>query len=400
MEINKIYHGDCLEVMRTFPDNCIDALCCDPPYGISFMGKKWDYDVPKVELWQEVLRVLKPGGHALVACGTRTQHRMAVNLEDAGFEIRDIVAWIYGSGFPKSLNIGKAVDKLQGNEREDLGISDATRPNHQKGNAGMQRLLNNNNPHSEIRLTKGSSPYEGWGTALKPAMELWTLCRKPLEEKTVAQNVLKYGTGGINIDGCRVEGTDEIPTFTRDLTNAHGNNFGAGTKIPTKSNGVTGQGRFPANLIHDGSDEVVEGFPENTQRFFYTAKASKSERNKGLEGFEEKEKYKLDNSGNSHEIHSKNNKRVNPKTGVLEERKPTDGKSKNSHPTVKPVALMRYLCRLITPKGGTILDPFVGSGTTGIGAKLEGFDFIGIEREEEYCKIAEARINALEPRLL
>ncbi len=179
----QIILGDCLLKLKELKDNSVDSVVTDPPYGISFMGKHWDYDVPKVEVWKEVLRVLKPGGHALVACGTRTQHRMAVNLEDAGFEIRDIVAWVYGSGFPKSLNIGKAVDKLQGNEREIIGnriahditggaLMEATIPELKKEISKVQ-----------IDITKGSSPYKGWGTALKPSMELWTLCRKPLEEK-------------------------------------------------------------------------------------------------------------------------------------------------------------------------------------------------------------------------
>ena len=209
MEVNKIYEGTCLEVLKTFHDNFIDSCVTDPPYGINFMNKHWDYDVPQVEVWQEIYRVLKPGAHILCACGTRTQHRMAVNIEDAGFEIRDVITWHYGSGFPKSLDIGKAVDKLQGNEREDLGISPAQRLNKPDSDiyeAGIRG--------KECRITKGNSEYEGWGTALKPATEFWTLARKPLSEKTVAENVLKYGTGGINIDVSRIETTDEIKPIT------------------------------------------------------------------------------------------------------------------------------------------------------------------------------------------
>lgn len=304
-----IHCGNSLEVLKTFDDNSIDAVVTDPPYGLSFMGKKWDYDVPTVELWQEVFRVLKPGGHLLAFAGTRTQHRMAVNIEDAGFEIRDMIAWIYGSGFPKSLNIGK----------------------------------------------QGVEGYEGWGTALKPALEPITVARKPIKG-SVANNVLEWGTGGINIDGCRV-GTEQTRTTIKDLSQAHGNQFGkAGITYPTQGYKENPPGRFPANLIHDGSDEVV-GLLGEPARFFYTAKASKSERNKGLEGFEK---------------------------GC-------------THPTVKPVKLMQYLVRLVTPKGGTVLDPFNGSGTTGIACKLEGFDYIGIELDPEYVAISEARIAAWEP---
>ena len=396
---NKIINNNCLIALKEMEDNSIDSIVSDPPYGINFMGKKWDYDVPSVEVWQECLRVLKPGGHALIACGTRTQHRMAVNLEDAGFEIRDIVAWVYGSGFPKSHNIGKAVDKLQGNERGIVEYKYQNRiPN---GRSGLGLSGNDN---LQIRKqdgdTKGSSPYEGWGTALKPAMELWTLCRKPLEEKTIAQNVLKYGTGGINIDGCRVEYSETnkpIPQLAQDKRNVNSKKtmFDGQSMQKSKTKAVIGgnlSGRFPANLIHDGSEEVVSKFPDtksgkmganNTRhtdgsphgiygkfdvnhplgetygdsgsasRFFYCAKASKSERT-------------------------------------------CKGAVECNHPTIKPIKLMSYLCRLITPKGGTILDPFMGSGSTGIGAKLEGFNFIGIEREEEYCNIAEARIKSWE----
>jgi len=405
----RLIQGDCLVEMQKLEDNSVDSIVVDPPYGISFMGKKWDYNVPKVEVWQEALRVLKAGGHALVACGTRTQHRMAVNLEDAGFEIRDIVAWIYGSGFPKSHNIGKAVDKLQGNEREVLGTRQV--PDQRGGGISSERTAEKGGvPTRETTDTKGNSKYEGWGTALKPAMELWTLCRKPLEEKTVAQNVLKHGTGGINIDGCRVGSGDKLERTqgnNKDTSTPNAPNNGWESKPQT-------QGRFPANLIHDGSDEVVGLFPDSNgsgkarklqrsvkpeqdgwgmnknsadevklpdagsgsaSRFFYCAKASKSERNKGLEGFEEKKT----NDGRNKEIDN-----AFQRGSTLRN---------NNHPTVKPIALMRYLCRLITPKGGTILDPFMGSGSTGIGAKLENFNFIGIELDEDYFNIAKSRIE-------
>jgi len=320
-----LLHGDCLEQMKTLEDNSVDSIVSDPPYGISFMAKKWDYDVPSVDVWKEAMRVLKPGGHALIACGTRTQHRMVVNIEDAGFEIRDVVSWIYGSGFPKSLNIHKKDERCP----------------------------------------------DGWGTALKPSSEFFTLCRKPLSEKTIAANVLKWGTGGINIDGCRV-GTETLPSQKAGQS-----------KIGTfeRDNMVTPerQGRFPANLIHDGSQEVLELFPEtksgkmkqkieggefnvfgkqyprdvetigdsgSAARFFYCAKASKKDRDEG-----------------------------------------------NNHPTVKPTALMSYLCRLITPTGGVVLDPYMGSGSTGKAAIREGFSFVGCELDKDYFDIATARIN-------
>jgi len=410
----KLIWGDSTLELKQLPANSVDSIVTDPPYGISFMAKKWDYDVPSVELWKEALRVLKPGGHILCACGTRTQHRMCVNIEDAGFEIRDIVAWIYGSGFPKSHNIGKSVDKLQGNERDN--IKDRTGAMNNSENSEAQSFTKGNvGFKTHFTETKGSSPYEGWGTALKPAMELWTLARKPLSEKTIAQNVLKHGTGGINIDECRV-GT----TGARNNGNSNGtvgsNSIGTYGKAIKKDYNM---GRFPANLIHDGSDEVVGLFPNtksgqvkegymrsgktnhnvayadlaghcqltgygdsgSASRFFYCAKASKSERNRGLEGFEEKKR--IDYGGFHSEKGLIENNR-NP-----ESRKP----SANNHPTVKPIALMRYLCRLITPKGGTILDPFMGSGSTGIGAKLENFNFIGIELDEDYFNIAKSRIE-------
>jgi len=421
-----LHLGDCLQVLKELPDNSVDSIVTDPPYGISFMGKKWDYDVPSIEIWTECLRVLKPGGHALVACGTRTQHRMAVNLEDAGFEIRDIVAWIYGSGFPKSHNIGKAVDKLQGNERDivgtkaDLARDGAKRKPENHDVDGTQNLHIKTN--WDAAITKGSSPYEGQGTALKPSMELWTLCRKPFKG-TVAENVLKYGTGGLNIDGCRVEGKPRLTGTLKkgeEIKSEPSSYKGSGTRdLQTGYDERMKQGnlgRFPANAIHDGSDEVVGLFPDtksgiavrhnsggntfggnnskppmddigykdsgSAARFFYTAKASKSERNRGLEGFEEKQKIF---NGQS-DKHSTDIKDV--------EKRFTTQPSANNHPTVKPIALMKYLCKLITPTKGICLDPFMGSGSTGVACKEEGFGFIGIERDLDYFKIAEARITA------
>jgi site-specific DNA-methyltransferase (adenine-specific) len=372
-----LLHGDCLEQMKKLDDNSVDSIVSDPPYGISFMSKKWDYDVPSVEVWKEAMRVLKPGGHALIACGTRTQHRMVVNIEDAGFEIRDVVSWIYGSGFPKSLNISKAIDKAAGAERE---LVKRTRPDGKKtgktcsgfvGGATSLELKRSDEP-----ATDAAKQWDGWGTALKPSTEYFTLCRKPLSEKTIAANALKWGTGGINIDGCRV-GTP-IEQRSGGWHHDHiqnDDNWKGGEQAKKQP-----QGRFPANLIHDGSQEVLDLFPEtkpsnpnprkrggafadggfqtgesekpmhndqgSAARFFYCAKASKKDRDEG-----------------------------------------------NHHPTVKPTALMRYLCRLITPAGGTVLDPFMGSGSTGKAAMLEGFSFVGCEIDDNYFNIARSRIK-------
>jgi DNA modification methylase len=365
--------GDCLNILKDLQDNSIDAIVTDPPYGLSFMGKHWDYDVPKVEIWQECLRVLKPGGYLLSFAGTRTQHRMAVNIEDAGFEIRDMIAWVYGSGFPKSLNIVKAVDRLQGNEREV--VREEKEPLRQGGNVNWDMRS------SSRELTKGSSDWEGWGSALKPALEPITVARKPIEG-TVAQNCLKWGVGGINIDGCRVEAKDmeelEVArcNFEKNQTHKHtntGQNFLASKELKATHN----VGRFPANLIHDGSDEVVELFPNDSARFFYCAKASKSERNMGCEGLESQD---LVGQGLAGEHN-------NPK-------------HQNNHPTVKPLALMEYLVKLVSREGQFVLDPFAGSGTTLMACKKLKRNYIGIEREAEYIKIAECRINAVEEVLL
>jgi len=244
---DKIYLGNNLDVLKTFEDNSIDSVVTDPPYGINFMNKKWDYDVPSVELWLEVIRVLKPGGHILCACGTRTQHRMAVNIEDAGFEIRDIVAWVYGSGFPKSLDISKAIDKREGIEHpKNKPISD----NNSMSGANYTR--NKMDVQSDL-----AKQYEGWGTALKPAMELWTLARKPFNS-TVAENVLKYGTGGINIDGCRVEHDDEISVGFMKTNREKGLNsvnYGGKNDKRTEKWETNSKGRFPANVILSWPEE-------------------------------------------------------------------------------------------------------------------------------------------------
>jgi len=307
---------------------------------------------------------------------------MAVNIEDAGFEIRDMIAWVYGSGFPKSHNIGKAVDKIQGNDREEFTHKYASRRVESiKSNASHEYGFDT----TKKTDTKGTSPHEGWGTNLKPALEPITVARKPISEKNIALNVLKWGTGGINIDGSRVKadlsyldskGNDKIVDSSKDI-------FVIPNRITRAEPNATG--RFPANLIHDGSDEVVGLFPDtggSAARYFYCAKASKSERNKGLEGFEEKER--TDYGG----FHSEK--------GLIENNRNPENRvpMKNGHPTVKPVKLMQYLVKLVTPEGGTVLDPFNGSGTTGIACKIENLNYIGIELDPEYVKLSEARIEA------
>ena len=335
--------GDCLDVLKTLDDESIDSIVTDPPYGLAFMGKRWDYDVPSVEVWQECLRVLKPGGYLLAFAGTRTQHRMCVRIEDAGFEIRDMIAWVYGSGFPKSHNVSCAIDKANGHPNRGRAIPTAS--TFQASDIEQKHKLTSNPVEAYEAKTDAARQWHGWGTALKPALEPITVARKPLVG-TVADNVMRYGTGALNVDGCRVE--------TQELAGKIYNNSGddltwGGTYGKGVAYGNT-IGRWPANLIHDGSDEVVGLFPGDEGRFFYCPKASKRDRDEG-----------------------------------------------NNHPTVKPTDLMRYLCRLVTQPGGIVLDPFMGSGSTGKAAALEGFRFVGIEREAAYLEIAKARIEAVLP---
>jgi DNA modification methylase len=384
---NKILCGDSLEVLKDFEDNYFDSVVTDPPYGLAFMGKKWDYDVPEVELWKEVYRVLKPGGHILSFAGSRTYHRMAVNIEDAGFEIRDMLGWLYGSGFPKSHNIGKAVDKLQGNEREVVG----KKIHSQKGvRVAEERTTIGAGAFGEPRegeITKGNSKWEGWGTALKPAHEPIVMARKPLSEKTVARNVMEHGTGGINIDGCRIDNiTKKEKNRTPQRQSNNPNIDLGGMRAGQEQSMYNNEGRFPANIIHDGSEEVLEVFEESS-RFFYCAKASKAERNMGLDELSTKQ-----TTGGGGGIGNYLDD-VNSASGKYGSEK---APQKNYHPTVKPIKLMEYLVRLVTPKEGIVLEPFAGSGTTLIACKQQRFNYIGIEREQEYCDIAEARLKGVQ----
>ena len=333
----ELLHGDCLDRLRELPDCSVDACVTDPPYGLSFMGKAWDYDVPGAEVWREVLRVLKPGGHLLAFAGTRTQHRMAVQIEDAGFEIRDMIAWVYGSGFPKSRNL--------------------------------------------------DGDWQGWGTALKPALEPITVARKPLVG-TVAANVLEHGTGAINVDECRVaiDPNDpniiNTPSRNGTATKFTGTAYNGGKPGGEIGRGPTLQhpaGRWPANLIHDGSDEVVGLFPQSTSTG--TAGSGESDRYGKFTRKQTGQQIGFGDSGSAARFF------------YCAKASKTDRGEGNGHPTVKPTELMRYLCRLVTPPGGVVLDPFMGSGSTGKAAVLEEFQFIGIEREAEYLEIARGRIQ-------
>jgi len=415
----KLMLGDNIESLKKLPDNSIDSIVSDPPYALTsirkrygkegsappkfgtdgafqraakgFMGKEWDSEVPTVEFWREVYRVLKPGGHVLSFGGTRTYHRMAVNIEDAGFEIRDQIMWLYGSGFPKSHNIGKAIDATiktgksnpKAINKSEMSKSDGEVVNVMQPNNGIlgDKKLITKNVGASLQ-TEQAQQWEGWGTSLKPANEPICVARKPLSEKSVAANVLKWGTGGINIDGCRI-GTETISSGKSKVV-AGGQLNRKNTRIDIEE--TFSEGRFPANIILDEEAGRVLDQQLNASRFFYQAKVSKKERNMGLDAFDDKTS-QLNSGG------------IGRKTSV-EKRLDSNGENapttKNSHPTVKPVNLMAYLCRLVTPPGGIVLDPFMGSGSTGIAARLEGFKFCGMEMDPEYFKIAETRINNFE----
>jgi len=337
-----LHTGDCRDVMATLPAESVDAIVCDPPYGLSFMGNGWDHGVPGVDFWVEALRVLKPGGHLIAFGGTRTYHRLAVAIEDAGFEVRDCLMWLYGSGFPKSHNL-----------HED---------------------------------------WQGWGTALKPAYEPAILARKPLRG-TVADNVAQWGTGGLNIDGCRV-GTDWHQTSGRWPANVILDEEAAAA-LDAQSGVTKGSGqpkklaRTRQGWMHTNAEftSIEANAPDNygdsggASRFFYTAKASRSEREAGLDGVELQPAYKHNHVGRDM------NNPKNHMGGAT-----STSQRANHHPTVKPVALMRYMIRLVAPRGAVVLDPFMGSGSTGCAAMVEGIQFIGIDITPEYVDIARRRL--------
>jgi site-specific DNA-methyltransferase (adenine-specific) len=452
----KILKGNSLDLLPTLADNSIDAIVTDPPYGLGnpdpdyiikaiqqwasgdrshipegkgFMGKSWDSFVPPPAIWDECLRVLKPGGHLLAFAGTRTYDLMGISIRMAGFEIRDSIGWVYGSGFPKSLDVGKAIDKAAGAEREvltevvsDLFGDQEVKQERKTGigtGKGSTAIMGDGNRDLTLPATPEAKQWQGWGTALKPALEPIVVARKPLGEKTVAANVLTHGTGGLNIDASRIAGESwgtRPPESPRDVYQ--------GQWEPKPSEANT-QGRWPANLILDeytadlldeqtsnlkgatsrtthpdrgpfstGVGDLVPdpvyGDSGGASRFFYVAKASKRDRNEGLEELEEKQA--VGGGGGIGDYLDD----VNSASGKFGSEK---APAKNFHPTVKPTALMQYLVKLVTPPGGTVLDPFTGSGSTGKGAILEGFDFIGIELTEDYWPIIECRLKHAEAKV-
>lgn len=458
-----LHLGDCLDVLRTLPDNSVDSIVTDPMYGLGkepdalamlrdwmttghhdhknksgFMGKEWDAFVPQPTVWAECLRVLKPGGHLLAFAGTRTQHLMALGLQIAGFEIRDMLAWLYGSGFPKSLDVSKAIDKAAGAEREIVGTRTKA------GIGGSQTFAQDawaqaNRGEIELDITtpatEAAKQWQGWGTALKPSLEPITMARKPFA-CTVAANVLQHGTGALNIDASRVEHGDVLSIGSGGIPARHDEQVPRGRRGQESAtaryseNGSTNfsatpgprggdpAGRWPANLIHDGSAEVLAAFPQTSSgmmaagtvreaqdepgsvcygtyggnatsvntpgdagsaaRFFYCAKASAEDRNEGCAGLPEKAGGMVSNTSGQH---------ISRRDGGA------PGPRANHHPTVKPTDLMRYLLRLVTPPHGVALDPFLGSGSTGKAAMLEDLRFIGIERDPAYFAIACARLE-------
>ena len=359
------------------PDASVDAVVTDPPYGLSFMGKRWDYDVPGVEIWEQCLRVLKPGGYLLAFAGTRTQHRMAVRIEDAGFEIRDMIAWMYGSGFPKSHNVSKGFDREAGILKPEFKAFTVAGSSH---DPNISKTIPTKGYVPPAPVTDEAKQWQGWGTALKPAMEPITMARKPFKG-TVADNVQAYGTGAINIDGCRIGADDKCEPpkagykrHTTDTAYA----FAGDAKFQTTGANEHPTTRWPANVLHDGCEDVLRGMGE-AARFFYTPKACKEDRDDGCEMMEARQ-YSHDG-------------RTKPLENAYQR---NESEARNFHPTVKPTDLMRYLCRMVTPPGGIVLDPFTGSGSTGRGAVLEGFRFIGCEMDADYIEIAKARILAAE----
>lgn len=390
----KLDKGDCLERLKLLPDNSIDSVVTDPPYHLTsitkrfgkkgaapakdkdelsqrqskgFMGKEWDGgDIAfRTEVWEECLRVLKPGGYLLAFSAARNYHRMATAIEDSGFEIRDQIMWIYGSGFPKSHNVANSIDKLNGAKNRGGAVSSASKFHPTTG----KPLPSGKKMDKYKSRTPQSKGWEGWGTALKPAHEPIVVARKPLSEKSIARNVLQWGTGAINIDACRIpleDGEDlSVDRENNRLMDTNGN--GWGFKSVSRGN----QDRWPANLIFNDPPK------ENWSKYFYCPKASKKEKEFGTDVLPEKTFSRVNDGG------LKNDPRW------------ADTLRKNIHPTVKPLKLMDHLVQMVTPKGGTTLDPFMGSGTTGISAVRNGFRFIGIEREAEYFELAEARMDYL-----
>ena len=426
MQVNTIITGDCLEVMKDWPDNSVDAIVTDPPYGLEFMGKGWDKVLPNPKIWTECLRIAKPGVFLLCFGGTRTYHRITCGLEDASWEIRDCMMWLYGSGFPKSHNISKAIDKAAGAERKIVGQKWAEKYPNGPGGVGFhggpgEYTQIGRGPEMEtIPATDLAQLWDGYGTALKPAWEPIIIAMKPLDG-TFAHNAETHRVAGLNIDGGRI-GVDlekdksQLRTMNRSKKDEK-NGWGMNQNSADKPQVVQAQGRWPANVILDeeaaamldeqsgdkksgfmaaGTKRLMSSNPnKNTygkfnpdtvrndtygdfggvSRFFYCAKASRSERNTGLAGMEEK---RPDN-------------RTDTGKGIWAEK--GTAKQTNHHPTVKPLKLMEYLCTLLKPPHrGILLDPFCGSGTTLMAACKTGWDYIGIDKEAEYVEITKRRV--------
>lgn len=435
----KVLVGNNLDLLPTLEDNSVDSIVTDPPYELGFMGKKWDSTgiAYNPDLWRECLRVLKPGAHLLSFGGTRTWHRIAVAIEDAGFEVRDSIAWMYGSGFPKSLDISKAIDKQAGAEREIIG------PNRYAGRRiESSGPLNGDNTYGQFGIPAGETApatpeakqWEGWGTALKPAFEPVIVARKPLIG-TVAENVLTYGTGGLNIDGSRVNNlTQREKNWTPQRQQANNPIQFGGAKSGDVISMYKENGRWPANVILDeytaglldeqSGIRQAGGFPKKVDRskttiyprfsieekekrinldsggasrFFYVAKASKRDRNEGLEELEAKSAAEMtgrkEGSAGLVMKHADGSDKANAYAGT------TGSARQNFHPTVKPTELMRYLVKLVTLPNGLVLDPFTGSGSTGKAAILEGFSFLGMEMTEDYIPIIEGRLRHAETQV-
>ena len=379
LENATVYLGSNLDVLPTLLDNSVDSIVTDPPYELGFMGKSWDNSgiAYSVELWTECMRVLKPGGHLLAFGGSRTWHRLAVAIEDAGFEMRDSIAWLYGSGFPKSHNVALGIDKVMGHANRGRAIPMAS--TYQASDKEEKNKLTSNPVDAYSAKSPESEQWQGWGTALKPAFEPIVVARKPFAKgDTVAANVLKYGTGGLNIDASRVAGNiQSVPQ-----PNFKGSVF-SGEQGRSDVMSDNTKGRWPANIILDEyTAGLVDEQSEDTSRFFYQAKASKRDRNEGLEELPSKGKV----------FNGQNPESAGMAEGSVEDKFTTKPAS-NFHPTVKPTTLMEYLIKLVTPAGGIVLDPFTGSGSTGKAALLNGFQFIGIELTEEYLPIIEGRLK-------
>lgn len=385
----RVINGDSREVLDTLPENSVDAIVTDPPYELNFMSKGWDRSgiAFDVSLWKKALRVLKPGGHLLAFGGSRTFHRIACAIEDAGFEVRDVLMWLYGSGFPKSMNVGFQVDKIHG---VDNGTGNWTKGMGPNNTVSMISGTGKNAEYGSVYEERQSqNEWAGSGTHLKPAYEPIVLCRKPLDG-TIAENCLKWGVGAINIDGCRV-GNDH---FKQKASEAKSNGVYGDIKMKAKEY----DGRFPANILADGSEEVAEGFDDSgsVMRYFYSAKASKKDRDEGLDRFELTMGSDLTGrkEGSKGLVFIEEDGRIHS-NGYAGPNAP----KRNFHPTVKPVELMGYLVRLITPRGGLVLDIFNGSGSTGKAVAFEnrergsGYRYVGIELNPDYCEISEARID-------